>query len=125
LLYDGTTQLYLNQVSISPFCFYLDKGEHTEQQLLKQMGDGLYITQLKGLHAGADAVTGDFSLEAAGFRVREGKIAEPVKTLTIAGNFLDLLRGIEAVSDTVAFGYPITAFASADVLVRGLSVAGE
>ena len=122
---NGQRGSYTSPVSIAPYCFCLEAGTATLDELLLAVGDGLYITELKGIHAGADAVTGDFSLEAAGFRVREGKIAEPVKTFTVAGNFLELLRGIEAVSDTVAFGYPITAFASADVLVRGISVAGE
>ena len=122
---NGQRGSYTSPVSIAPYCFCLEAGTTSLGDMLAAVGEGLYITELKGIHAGADAVTGDFSLEAAGFRVREGKIAEPVKTFTVAGNFLELLRGIEAVSDKVAFGYPITAFASADVLVRGVSVAGE
>ena len=124
---NGQRGSYTSPVGIAPYCFCLEAGDATQEELFAAMGDGLYITELKGIHAGADAVTGDFSLEAAGFRVREGKLAEPVKTFTIAGNFLELLKNIEAVSDTVDYGFPgsFTTFASADVLVRGVSVAGE
>ena len=123
---NGQRASYANQVSISPFCFYLDKGEHTEQQLLEKMGDGLYITQLKGLHAGADAVTGDFSLESAGYKVENGKKMGAVKGFTVAGNFFDLLRSIEALADEVKFGFPsgFVSFGAPDTLVGEMSVSG-
>lgn len=124
---NGQRASYTSPVSIAPYCLCLEAGKSTLDALFDAMGEGIYITELKGIHAGADAVTGDFSLEAAGFRVREGKLAEPVKTFTVAGNFLELLKGIEDVSDTVDFGFPgsFTSFAAADVLVRGMSIAGE
>ena len=124
---NGQRGSYTSPVSIAPYCFCLEAGNKTLDELFSAVGDGVYITELKGIHAGADAVTGDFSLEAAGFRIRDGKPAEPVKTFTIAGNFLGLLQSIEALSDTVDFGFPggFTTFASADALVRGISVAGE
>ncbi len=124
---NGQRGAYSSPVSIAPYCFCLEAGDKTLDELLLMVGDGVYITELKGIHAGADAVTGDFSLESAGFRIRDGKLGEPVKTFTIAGNFLTLLQSVEAVSDTVDFGFPsgFTTFASADTLVRGVSVAGE
>ena len=124
---NGQRGSYASPVSIAPYCFCLEAGDKTQDELFAAVGEGIYITELKGIHAGANAVTGDFSLEAAGFRIREGKKAEPVKTFTIAGNFLGLLQSVEALSDTVDFGFPggFTTFASADVLVRGVSVAGE
>ena len=124
---NGQRPSYASPVSIAPYCFCLEAGNATLDELFIAVGEGVYVTELKGIHAGADAVTGDFSLEAAGFRIRGGKLAEPVKTFTIAGNFLDLLKSIEAVSDTVDFGFPsgFTTFAAADALVRGVSIAGE
>ena len=90
------------------------------------MGNGLYITELKGLHAGANAVTGDFSIESAGFLVEDGKITKPVHSFTVAGNFFDLLKAIDGVADNVQMGLPGTSIIAApDVLVRNLSVAGE
>ena len=124
---NGQRASYAAPVSIAPYCFCLEAGDKTLDELFAAVGNGIYITELKGLHAGANAVTGDFSLESAGFLIRDGKKASPVKTFTIAGNFLDLLKSVEAVSDTVDFGFPggFTTFASADVLVRGVSVAGK
>ena len=97
------------------------------EELIALAGDGILITTLNGLHAGTNAVTGDFSLESAGFMIREGKIAESVKSFTVAGNFFELLKNITALSDTVEVGVSggYTTFGSPYVLVPDMSVAGE
>ena len=94
---------------------------------MARLGNGLYITELKGLHAGANAVTGDYSIESAGFMVRDGKRAEAVRSFTVAGNFFSLLKEIEALSDTVHFGMPsgFTVYGSPNALVRNMSIAGK
>ena len=124
---NGQRGSYASSVSIAPYCCCLEAGDKSQDELFTTMKDGLYITELKGIHAGANAVTGDFSLESAGFRIRDGKIAEAVKTFTIAGNFLELLKSVDAIGNEVRFGFSggLTSFASADVLVRGVSVAGK
>lgn len=124
---NGQRGSYSDPVSISPYHFYLASGTESEEELMGRMGNGLYITELKGLHAGANAVTGDFSIESAGFMVRDGRRAEAIRSFTIAGNFFDFIKEIEALSDTVHLGMPsgFTVFGSPDVLVRGVSVAGK
>ena len=118
---------YASPVAISPYAFCLEAGEHTEDELLGMAEGGLYITELKGLHAGANATTGDFSIEAAGFRIEGGKLGAAVKSFTIAGNFFDLLKSIAAISDTVEVGVSggFTTFGSPAVLVHNMSVAGK
>lgn len=124
---NGQRSSYSDPVSIAPYNFYLAPGQETEEALLARLGDGLYITELKGLHAGANAVTGDFSIESAGVMVRDGKRAEAIRSFTIAGNFFEMLKEIEALADTVHFGMPggFTVFGSPDVLLRQMSVAGK
>jgi PmbA protein len=113
-------------VSIAPYCLRIVPGNDTPEVLRQKMGNGLYITELKGLHAGADPVTGDFSIESAGFLVENGKLTRPVHTFTVAGNFFDLLKAIDGVANNVKMGVPSsTVMAAPDLLVRGLSVAGE
>ncbi len=123
---NGRRGSYSSNVTISPYHFYISGGEYTEEELLQKLGDGIYITELKGLHAGANAVTGDYSIESFGFRVRDGKKCEAVKSFTVAGNFFDLLKSIEAVASNVKFsaGAGFTNFGSPDVLIRKMSVAG-
>jgi PmbA protein len=118
---------YSSPVGISPYAFSIEAGNLSLEELYKKVGEGILITELKGLHAGTNAVTGDFSIESAGFMIRGGKKAEAVKSFTIAGNFFELLKNIAALSDKVEFsaGGSITSFGSPAVLIPGMSVAGK
>jgi PmbA protein len=95
--------------------------------LLEQAGNGVYINALGGLHAGANVISGDFSLQSAGFLIENGKKTKAVKSFTVAGNFFDLLRQITALSDTVKLPMATgsTNYGSPSVLVEGLSIAGK
>ena len=118
---------YASPVSIAPYNFGLMAGEDDLDTLFQKAGNGIYITECKGFHAGADSVTGDFSIESAGFMIRDGKRAEPIKSFTVAGNFFDLLKQIDSLGNEVRWGFPggSTVFGAPDVLVRGMSVAGK
>ena len=117
---------YAEPVSIAPSCLMLLPGKETFEELCRRMGDGLYITEMKGFHAGASAVTGDFSIESAGFLVKNGEIAAPVHSFTVAGNFFDFLKAVDGVSSTAEPGFPGRSMIVApEILVRGLSVAGD
>lgn len=124
---NGQRASYAQPVHISPYSFYIAEGTDTAEELFARVKNGIYITEMKGLHAGANAVTGDFSIESAGFAIKDGKRAEAIHSFTVAGNFFELLRSIEALSNTVDFGLPhgFTCYGSPDVLVRKMSVAGK
>lgn len=116
---------YSGSVEISPYCFCIEGSDMTEDQLFERMGNGIYVTDLMGLHAGVNSVTGDFSVEASGFMIENGKKGRPVKTFTIAGNFFELLKNIDAVANNVKIGMGgFTAFGAPSVLVKNISVAG-
>lgn len=123
---NGLRGSYSSSVSISPYHFYILGGEENDEELFARLSDGLYITELKGLHAGANSVTGDFSIESFGFEIKDGKIGDAVKSFTVAGNFFELIKNIEAVSSNVKFGFPsgFTVFGAPNTLIRGCSVAG-
>ncbi len=123
---NGQRSSYADSVHIAPYSFYIAAGKESNDELMARVQNGIYITEMKGLHAGANAVTGDFSIESAGFAIKNGKRAEAIHSFTVAGNFFEWLKSIEAVSDTVAFGMPgFTCYGSPDVLVRKMSVAGK
>ncbi len=118
---------YSSPVGISPFTMYLVPGELSEDELLEKAGNGVYINSLGGLHAGANQISGDFSLQSGGFLIEGGKKTTPVKSFTVAGNFFQLLKGITAVASNLEVPNPSnsTAFGSPSVLVEGLSIAGK
>ena len=116
---------YAGSVEISPYCFCIEGSDITEEELFRLADNGIYVTDLMGLHAGVNAVTGDFSIEASGFMIENGKKGRPVKTFTVAGNFFEMIKNIEAVADNVKIGMGgFTAFGAPSVLVKNISVAG-
>ena len=117
---------YSSPVTVAPTNFYFQPSELSADELLAKLGDGLLITEVSGLHAGANAISGDFSLSAKGFRVREGKRAEAVNQITVAGNFYQLLKDVTAVGSDLAFGMPSgSQFGSPTLLISSLSIAGK
>ena len=118
---------YTAPVAVRPFTMYLAGGDMTEDELLAKAANGVYINSLSGLHAGANPISGDFSLQSAGFLIENGRKTTPVKSFTVAGNFYGLLKNITALANNshlpTAMG--MTAFGAPTVLVEGLSVAGK
>ena len=115
--YDGT-------VMVRPFTLYLENGNISEEELLQQAGNGVYINSLGGLHAGADPISGDFSLQSAGFMIENGVKTTAVKSFTVAGNFYELLKNVRTVASNLELP-GMGGFGSPSVLVDGLSIAGK
>lgn len=123
---NGQKASYASPVSVGPFTFYLQPVEGSREELLAAAGDGICIKSVTGLHAGANPVTGDFSLLAAGYCFENGKRTKPVKSITVSGNFYALLKELDRVGSDLEFirmgekkcGAP-------SVLVRDMTIAGE
>ena len=136
LLYDLTTAIKTGKETtgngrrggnIAPYNFAISAGEDTLDSLFEKASDGIYVTGVKGLHAGANPITGDFSVESEGFLIKDGKKAGPIKSFTVAGNFFELLKNIDSLANEVKWGIPggFTVFGSPDVLIKDMSVAGK
>lgn len=87
-------------------------------------GEYLELVELQGVHSGADAVSGDFSFGASGFLCRDGERVQPVRGITVAGNFYKMLQEVEAVGDTQLINDSRTFF-SPDVRFARLSIGGK
>ena len=109
-------------VRVAPTNLFLQPGTRSAADLIRDMDDGLLITDISGLHAGANPISGDFSLIARGFLVVNGEIGRPVEQITVAGNFYQLLKEIREVgSDLIFQGRSI---GSPSVAVEAISVSG-
>jgi len=75
---------------------FVPAGGDDLEALLSGIGAGILITEVQGLHAGLNPVSGDFSCSARGFAVEGGKKARALRNFTVSGNFYDLIAGIEA-----------------------------
>ena len=98
-------------------------GTRDRSALLATMGDGILVTDLTGLHAGANAISGDFSLQAEGFKVEKGQITGALHGFTVAGNFYRMLQDVvEAASD---LDFQSGSIATPSVWIRSLAIAGS
>jgi len=94
-------------------------GDRSPEQLIADVGDGFYVTELIG--HGANGVTGDYSRGASGYRIRDGQLAEAVSEITIAGNLRDMFRRLVAAND-LDYRY---AFNAPTVAIEGMMIAGR
>jgi PmbA protein len=94
-------------------------GDRTPEEMIREIGSGLYVTELIG--HGASIVTGDYSRGAAGFIIENGEIGHPVSEITIAGNLTDMFRELTPANDLV-YRHAVNA---PTIAVSGLTVAGR
>ena len=94
-------------------------GEQTPEELIREVGYGLYVTELIG--HGANIVTGDYSRGAAGFVIENGELGHPVSEITIAGNLTDMFREMRPANDLV---YRFSTNAPT-IVIEGLTIAGR
>ena len=98
---------------------HLQPGDCSEEALLEGVADGFYVTELIGF--GVNVTTGDYSQGAAGMWIQDGKLAFPVSEVTIAGNLLTMMQGVDAVADNLD---PFRAVSSPSLRIREMTVAG-
>lgn len=72
-------------------------GDRDQAQLLADMGEGLLVQSVTGLHSGSNTTTGDLSVGIQGLMIRDGEVAEPVREATIASRVPDMLGSVLAV----------------------------
>ena len=101
--------------------FYLKPGGVSPDDLIATAGAGLWITDAMGVHT-ADPISGDFSFGVAGLAIENGRLAGPVRGVTVAGNIKDVLRDIHGVGNDLRF---YGAYGSPSVLLEKLMVSGR
>ena len=74
-------------------------GKKSEEEMLSTIKEGVYITELSGLHSGMNPHSGNFSLQCAGFMIRDGKKAEPLSLITVADNLVNVFKNIKCIAN--------------------------
>lgn len=108
---------------ISASNLVVERGSKSLEEILSTVNDGIYITNLVGLHAGVETVSGDFSVQASGFHIENGKLARPLDMLVVSGNFFKLLNDIEEIGNNLIFG--LYGVGSPAVKIKQLTIAGK
>lgn len=103
--------------------FVLEPGNTSLEAMIQGIEDGVMITDLIGLHAGVKTISGEFSLQAAGQKIENGKITHPVKMIVVSGNFFDMMNHIVTIGNDLKFN--LSGVGSPSVLVESLMISGE
>ncbi|HEU0118458.1 MAG TPA: TldD/PmbA family protein [Alphaproteobacteria bacterium] len=98
--------------------FYMEPGKLSPEELIKDIKQGFYVTELMGM--GINGVTGDYSQAAAGFWIENGTIQFPVSEMTIASNMKDMFLNLIAAND-LQFLHGVDA---PTLRIEGMTVAG-
>ena len=113
-------------VSEMPTNLIVESGEKTFDELLEEAGEGIILTDLSGLHAGVNAISGDFSLLCEGYLIENGKKGRPVEQITVAGNFYEVIKSIISVgNDIINLPSGEGEFFTPSVLVGSLAISGD
>ncbi|HEX3241068.1 MAG TPA: TldD/PmbA family protein [Solirubrobacterales bacterium] len=116
---------YRSLPSVSASNLVVTPGALPLAGLLDAAGDGVYITDVAGLHSGVNPVTGVFSVGASGRLIRGGELAEPVREFTIAGDLVSMLGAVQAAgaeSRWVPFGGSVK---TPPLLIGEISISGS
>ncbi|MBP5231007.1 MAG: TldD/PmbA family protein [Clostridia bacterium] len=111
------------KIGVAPAFLSMKPGTMTQEDLFRLMGNGVFITEIHGMHAGLNPQSGNFSLQSTGFLVKDGRRDRPLDIITVSGNLMELFKDVTEVgSDLRTFPSSVSC---PSVLVRKLKVAGK
>ncbi|MDY6795527.1 MAG: TldD/PmbA family protein [Actinomycetota bacterium] len=104
---------------------FLLPGSGDREEIMKEVGGGVLILQVVGVHAGANPVSGEISLGALGLSLEGGSPAQPLREITLAGKAVDFLKNMVLVGDDLRF-LPFEGSLGAPTLaIEGVMISGR
>lgn len=122
---NGIRGSYRSQPHVGATNLTLAGGATPPPEIIAAVDRGFYVMEVSGIHSGANPVSGDFSVGAAGRLIRGGHLAEPVREVVIAGNLMEILKNINMVGNDnrwMPFGGSIQA---PTILIGEMTVGGK
>ena len=116
---------YRSPPSVGTTNLVLEPGSLDLDGLFQAAGEGLFVTDVAGLHSGVNPVSGTFSVGASGRLIEGGEAGAPVRELTIASDLVSMLRAVREVGSQtrwVPFGGSVKA---PPVLVAEMTISGS
>jgi PmbA protein len=116
---------YRSQPSVSTSNLIVAAGKLGFEELLREAAEGVFVTDVAGLHSGVNPVSGDFSVGASGRAIRGGELAEPLREFTIASDLVSMLKAVRAAGADarwVPFGGSVS---TPSLLIEAMTIAGS
>jgi PmbA protein len=109
----------------SPTNMFVQPGVLSRDDIIGGVEDGIYIMGLQGLHAGVSPITGQFSAGAYGLRIKSGRLAEPVREVTIASTCAAILKNVSAVGADIRYVPMGASLGSPTIAVDNMVLSGR
>jgi PmbA protein len=87
---------YRSPPSVSTSNLLVEPGAKSFEELLADAGEGMYITDVAGLHSGVNPVSGQFSVGATGRAISGGELSDPGDEFTVASDLQSMLKAVAA-----------------------------
>ncbi len=102
---------------------FVKPGKESFEEMISPIKEGVYITDVAGLGTGMNSQSGDFSCQAEGFMIRDGKVAEPLNLITLSGNLLKMLKDLKGFDSRVEL--KTSSVSIADAYIKSMSIGGK
>lgn len=79
----------------------LTPGTKSQNELIAEVEDGVWVQMVQGLHSGVNPISGDFSTGASGLLISNGQVGAPVREFTIASTLQRMLLDVVALGNDV------------------------
>lgn len=113
--YDAGSKIGIDVANLS-----LKPGKLNEEDLFKKIKNGVYITSISGLHAGLNPNSGDFSLQAEGYHIEDGKVTSPLSLITVGGNLVEVFSNVLGIGNNAVLQY--SSVSTPSIAIKGLKV---
>lgn len=100
----------------------LKPSKLSESDLISKVKEGIYISDVEGLHAGMNGQSGNFSLQARGYLIKDGKLSTPVSLITVAGNLFTIFQDVMMVANNIENYRSVN---SPSLLIKSIAVSGK
>jgi len=116
---------YRSPPSVSASNLVVAPGSASGAELLREAADGVYVSDVAGLHSGVNPVTGVFSVGASGRAIEGGALGRPLREFTIASDLVSMLRAVRTAGSEprwVPFGGSVS---TPPLLIGEMTVSGS
>jgi PmbA protein len=93
------------------------------EEMIAPIKEGVFITEIEGLGTGMNAQSGNFSCQAQGFMIKDGKLDAPLNLITLSGNLLEMLQDVKALDNNERL--LMSSFTCPDVYIKKMAIGGK
>lgn len=109
--------------SVSPVNLHVQEENFTEDEIITTIENGIYITEVNGLHAGLNPISGNFNVQSSGYLIENGKKTKPVTLFVLSSNFYEMLNNVEAIANNTEPNF--NGIASPSLKIKEVQISGK